>query len=353
MNRRNKAWYLGALLCVAPACSNDDADADDDKGKSAVDYQASAITQVQSYVSSELTKLVAASQALQKAAPAPDDDGWNEDDDAEAVAAMRKAWGQARDSYERVEGSIATLFPPLDVSTDERYDGFVETDPDDNLFDDEGVTGVHGIERILWAKSAPERVVAFEMSLENYKAAAFPATKQEADDFKNKLCARLVSDTMMMASGIKNNALDSTSAFWGMIGSMTEQSEKTTLAAQGEDESRYAQRTLADMRANLEGARAVFEAFKPWIVDTSDKSKPIDSGLNDMDEAYSAVEGDALPEVPKTFDPDDPSDDDLATPYGKLWKLLNEKTDANDPQALVSIMGDAANAMGIPGIADE
>jgi len=352
MNRRNKAWYLGAVLCAVPACSNDDAATDADTDAK-VDYQANAITKVQTYVSSELTKLTNAATALQKAAPEADDDGWNEDDDADAVAAMRAAWNQARDSYERVEGSIAVLFVPLDVSTDERYDGFIESDPDDNLFDDQGVTGVHGIERILWANSAPQRVIDFESDLPGYIKPAFPATKQEAADFKNKLCALLIKDTGSMRDGIKTNALDSQSAFWGMIGSMEEQSEKTTLAAQGEDESRYSQRTLADMRANLEGARAVFEAFKPWIEAKSDHVKAIDSGLNDMADAYAAVSGPALPEVPAKFDPDEPSSEHLATPYGKLWKLLVEKTDASDPQSLVSIMADAADAMGIPGISDE
>jgi iron uptake system component EfeO len=358
MNRRNQAWYFGALLFAVPACSNDDPDEDtvakantDDKTN--VDYQASSVAKVQTYVSSELTKLTTAAQALQKAAPEPDDDGWNEDDDADAVAAMRKAWSQARDAYERVEGSIAVLFVALDVSTDERYDGFIEKKPDDNLFDDKGVTGVHGVERILWANSAPQRVIDFESGLEGYTKAAFPATKQEAADFKNKLCALLVTDTGMMRDRIKTNALDSQSAFWGMIGSLGEQSEKTTLAAQGEDESRYAQHTLADMRANLEGARAVFEAFKPWIEDTSDHAKAIDSGLNEIKAAYSDITGPALPEVPAKFDPDEPSADDLATPYGKLWQLLNEKTDPNDAQSLVSIMADAADSMGIVGISEE
>src|SRR4051794_22937519 len=103
---------------------------------------------------------------------------------------MKVQWRLARQAYEHIEGAIAVLFPELDVSTDERYDGFVETAADAYLFDGEGATGIHAIERILWAGEIRPEVVTFEMGLPGYKAAAYPKTKQEADDFKNKLCQR-------------------------------------------------------------------------------------------------------------------------------------------------------------------
>jgi len=344
---RSKAalWFL-SVLAGASACSNE-SDGDD------ADYETQATLDVKNYVSGELAKLTAAAEAIQKAAPAPDDDGWNAESDAAAVENMRKAWKQARIAYERVEGSIAVLFPELDAATDERYDGFIEEAADDNLFDGEGVTGVHAIERILWSNTTPEHVVKFEAELPNYVAAAFPKTKEEAEDFKNGLCAQLVKDTKAMQDGIKATTIDSTSAFWGMIGSVQEQSEKTDLAASGQDESRYAQHTLADMRANLEGARAVFSAFRPWIEDSSDDAKRIQDELDALDAAYSEVDGDALPRVPADFNPDKPSEEALESPYGKLWKLLGEKTDETDPESLVSIMGNAATEMGIPGIVEE
>jgi iron uptake system component EfeO len=304
-------------------------------------------------VGAELAKLTSAAEAIQKAAPAADDDGWNAKSDASAVADMRKAWKEARTAYEHIEGSIAVLFNGLDVSTDERYDGFIESEPDQDLFDDEGVIGVHAIERILWSDSTPERVVKFEKALDGYKEAAFPETKADAEAFKSKLCARLVKDTKKMRDDFADLALDSTSAFRGMIGSVQEQSEKTTKAASGEDESRYAQNTLADMRANLDGARAVFSAFRPWIDEAGNDSASISKEFDAIDAAYKAVKGDALPEVPEHFNPDEPSADHLSSPYGKLWKLLGEKTDDTDPGSLVSIMGKAADKMGIPGLTDE
>jgi len=223
-----------------------------------------------------------------------------------------------------------------------------------NLFDDEGVTGVHGIERILWSDSQPERVIKFERSLEHYQPAAFPQTREQAGDFKNKLAAKLVTDAKAMRDQLAPIALETGTAFWGMIGSMQEQSEKTTLGASGEDESRYAQNTLADMRANLAGARAVYEAFKPWIESASSLSQPIEQGFSKLQKAYDEIEGPALPPVPEGFNPDKPSDADLASDYGKLWKLLQEETDPDSAESLVSIMGEAANAMQIDGItADE
>jgi iron uptake system component EfeO len=337
-----------ALLCACcitlSACSSDDGG----------DFESRATLDVKHYVNQQLEQLRVAAEAIEKAAPAADNDGWNAKDDSAALDAMRAAWGKARDAYERVEGSIAVLFDGLDVSTDARYDAFVEEAPDSDLFDDEGVVGMHAIERILWAQSHPARVVKFESTLPGYKAAAFPATRDEADAFKNKLCARLSRETRSMRDQFATVALEPGTAFGGMIGSMREQSEKTTKAASGEDESRYAQRTLDDMRANLEGARAVFKAFRPWIDSSSGAttSRDIDAEFKQVGDAYSAVAGPALPEVPAKFNPDKPTEAELQTPYGILWQLLNEKTDVESKDSLVSKMGAAADSMGIAGFGE-
>jgi iron uptake system component EfeO len=204
----------------------------------------------------------------------------------------------------------------------------------------------------LYSDVIPEKVVKFESALDGYVAAAFPSNKDEADEFKNELCQRLVDDVTMMrdsfADATSQKALGNDTAFRGMIGSMKEQSEKTELAASGEDESRYAQRTLDDMRANLDGAKAVFEAFKPWIEASTEKSKEIQDGFSEISDAYAAVKGPSLPNVPDDFNPSKPSDADLATPYGKLWKLLADETNLDDDSSLVSTMNAAADEMKIP-----
>lgn len=336
---------LSSSLIAVAACGGDDDTTGDETA-----YETQATLDVKKYVQGQLERLSTAAKALQSAAPAADDDGWNATDDGAAVEKMRDVWADARDTYERVEGSIAVLFGELDKSTDERYDGFLNDDgPDDNLFDGEGVTGVHAIERILWADAQSARVVAFEKTVPGYKAAAFPANADEAKDFKQGLCERLVKDVEQMQDEYATVALDSSAAFRGMIGSMAEQSEKTTLAASGEDESRYAEHTLADMRANLEGAAAVFKAFKPWVTssNSAETAKEIEAGLAEISDAYSAVDGAALPEVPQGFNPDKPTDADLETAYGKLWSLLTAQTDMNSDDSLVSKMTSAADKMGI------
>lgn len=312
-----------------------------------------ALDGVTAFIKSNMTDLADASLKLQAAAPAPAATGWNATTHASAVATMKAEWKRARVAYEHIEGAIAVLFPDFDYSTDQRYDAFLaDHGPDMNLFDDENVVGVHAIERILWSDQIPELVKTYEQSaVAGYKAAAFPATMQEADDFKNKLCARLVADVKTMREQFGNAVvLDPAAAFRGVIGSMGEQIEKADLSRTGADESRYAQYTLADMRTNVSAGKKTFQAFKPWL-----KSKKadaqiagIEAGFARVDAAYQMLEGDALPPVPATWSSLMPTAEDLETPFGKLWAALAAETDEEDPTSLVSEMNAAAEALGIP-----
>jgi iron uptake system component EfeO len=336
---------LAALALPLAACG----DSNDSGGGTPKDQ---AIAEVKQHHSTNLDALVSAAQAIQAAAPAPDADGWDASKDAQAVTAMRDAWRKARVAYERVEGAVATLFPELDVATDERYDGFLaDTGADANLFDGAGVTGVHAIERILWADGVRPEVVAFEKQLKGYQAAAFPTTMQQAADFKNGLAKQLVDDAIKMRDQFKPLALDVSAAFHGVIGSVEEQLEKVTLAATGEEESRYANETLADMRANIEGGVATHEAFRPWLLSTPDGSaldKKINDGFARLNAAYAARPGPKLPPVPATWSSVMPSSADLATDFGQLYATLARESDPDDADSLVSHMNAAAMAMGIP-----
>lgn len=305
-----------------------------------------AVKDTKAYVDSELLALKEAATALQDAAPSV---AWSADSDATAVADMRAAWTEARASYERIEGAIAVLFPDLDAATDERYDGFLAEVADTNLFDGEGVTGVHAIERILWADEHPAAVVAFESALTGYAAAAYPSTAEQALAFKQELCGRLVADLTTMSDDFAPLALDPAAAFGGVIGSLGEQVEKVSLGATGEDESRYAGNTLADMRSNGEGAKAIFDTFRPWLrsVDGEALEAEIDAGFERL-AAATELAGDALPTVPATWDPVSPSEADLATPYGKLWVAVDAEADAGSDTSLVHAMEEAAALMEIP-----
>lgn len=346
MNFKFTTTTLLAASLLA-ACGNDPVD---DGNGSGDDLQAKAVLDVKDYVNGELEALHAAAVALQNAAPAPDDNGWNPTDDAAAVAAMRTEWKKARISYERIEGAIAVLFEDLDRSTDERYDGFIAEGEDDFLFDGEGVTGVHGIERILWADQHPAHVVAFESALPGYVAAAFPANLEEARAFKEGLLQKLVDDTQTMIDSFGPKALAPAAAFRGVIGSLEEQLEKVTLASTGEDESRYAQHTMADMRANLEGGRTIYEQFQPWLVSVEGGealAAEVKAGFDRLDAHYDGIQGEAIPPVPADWT-DAPTAEQLETPYGQLFQLLETESDPQASGSLVHAMAAAADAMSIP-----
>ncbi|HKU43325.1 MAG TPA: EfeM/EfeO family lipoprotein [Polyangiales bacterium] len=348
-----KRNLVGTYLCLAAlsgagvACENEDDPVEE--------LEAEAVLDTKAYVGSELDALLKATQDIQAAAPAADDDGWNSKDDKAAVDKMRAAWNEARDAYEHIEGSIAIVFPEQDVSTDERYDGFIEGEGDDNLFDGDGVTGMHAIERILWAGEHPASVVAFEKELDGYKEAAFPKTRAEAEAFKTELAQKLIDDVKQMRDEFKPLRLGTPDAFRGMIDSMNEQLEKVTLATTAEDESRYAQRTLDDMRANLEGAEKVYGAFRQWVLADAgeDVDEEIQAGFEKIAKEYAANKGAAIPAPPDGFNPDEPSDAHLKTPYGKLYDLLTSETDIENEDSLISIMSRAADDMGIPALGED
>jgi iron uptake system component EfeO len=314
--------------------------------------EAQAQATVKTYITTEIGHLITASTNLRAAAPTPDADGWNDQADAAAVAAMRTQWKAARIAYEHVEGAIAVLFPELDVSTDERYDGFLDANgPDDNLFDGGNVTGIHAIERILWADQIPANVVAYESTLAGYTVAAFPSNLAEATAFRDGLATRLVSDVQTMQTRFAPLTLDTAAAFRGVIGSLGEQIEKIDLDAAGQEESRYSQHTLADMRANLDGGKATYAAFRAWVKTTANGAvldTDITAGFVRVDALYTGFPGDALPPVPAAFDPEAPTSAQLATPFGTIWSGLKVESDGTMPASLVSKMSTAADALGIP-----
>ncbi|MEQ1570939.1 MAG: imelysin family protein [Myxococcota bacterium] len=299
------------------------------------------ILEVKAVVEAELRGLEDAAVALRQAAPDAAWAGGAELDPSKA------AWRDARVAYERIEGAIAVLFPELDASTDERYDGFLaDLGPDDDLFDGERVTGVHAVERILWADAHPAAVVTFESALPGYTAAAFPATDDEAARYRDALLQRLVDDVGQMHEGFEPLALDAAAAYEGVVGSMAEQVEKVALAASGEDESRYAQHTVADMRANLDGGLRLYQAFSPWVADAEPEvDADVLEGFARVSAALDAVPGDAMPAVPATWDPDAPSAEDLATPYGELWAAVDRDSDPDADGSLVERMVAAAAAI--------
>jgi iron uptake system component EfeO len=302
---------------------------------------------VKHWVDGEVEALARAAEDLRDAAPAPDADGWSHARDPEAVDAMRAAWRRARVAYEHVEGAIAILFPETDVAIDARFERYAEQHLDARPFDGNGFVGMHAIERILWSDAIPPAALAFERPLTGYFVARTPESAPEATAFRDELCAHLVHEVRTMQEQLAPLALDDATAWRGIEGSVEEQSEKVLLGTTGQDESRYAAITLADMRANLEGARAVLDAFAPMIAahpDAASRRASIDAQLSALEHQYAAIGTDALPAAPADFDPDHPSD---ASPYGQLFGSLSHATLARERGTLAFELRAAGLAMGI------
>jgi iron uptake system component EfeO len=333
-----------ALLVSTVAGCGDNAAVVDDAAR-----EQQAVIAVKEHIQTHLDALADAVAALQKAAPAPDADGWNAIDDAAAVEAMRTQWKKARVAYESIEGALAVVFPELDFSLDARYDAFIEVAADDDLFDDTGVTGMHAVERILWSNAIPKPVSDFESALPHYVEARFPKTQAEAASFRDKLCARMVADVGSMREQWKTLALDAPAAWRGTTGSMTEQHEKVLKAATGEEESRYASFTLADMRSNVAAGKVTYAVFRDWLL-TKEGGEALDGSVSDgfaaLDTGYAAISGDSLPPVPEGWSSENPTAEQLATPFGKLFTIVQEQSDPERAGSLVNAMTSAGEKLG-------
>jgi iron uptake system component EfeO len=146
--------------------------------------------------------------------------------------------------------------------------------------------------------------------------------------------------------------MDTATAFRGVIESMSEQIDKVTLAATGQEESRYAQYTLDDMRANLEGGRTTYNAFSDWLKASNDGpalDASIQAGFDRVLALYNGCTStESLPPAPAGFDPAAPTPAQLDTPYGHIFAGLTMETDPSDPTSLVSSMNAAADVLRIP-----
>jgi iron uptake system component EfeO len=322
------------------------------------EQQALIVTSMHDSLLSEIQTLKAAATELHDAAPTPTGRGWDATMDAAAITAMKTAWYKARSAYERVEGALAPIFPDLDIAIDQRYDGFLVTlgtagDPDP--FDGMGATGMHSIERVLWADSIPPGVVRVESTLPGYKAAAFPATEAEAKDFKDKLVAQLITDVTTLETQWTPAKIDLPGAYTGLKDLMNEQREKVNKAGDNLEESRYSQRTMKDLRDNLDGTKTIYAMFEPWLVtkktadgDGSTLDGQIKTGFDAVSAAYAKVTGDAIPAPPSTWSAESPSAADLMTDFGKLYSQVRDATDPTKDGSVTFEMGKAGVLMGFP-----
>lgn len=328
---------LGALGALA-ACTD----------KTDADYRADVTASIHDSIVDDLDAMIVAGLNLQAAAP---NRAWNATKDADAILDMQEAWKRMRRPWEHIEGAIVALFPDVDDQFDGRYETMLGRG-DSNLFDATGVIGMHGIERILYATTIKPDVIAFESALDGYKEAAYPATDDEAISFKGLLVQRLIKDTTDLRRQWQPAAIDIGTAYQGLAGLMSEQKEKVNLAAQGKEESRYANITMFDLRSNLEGTQKAYSLFREWI--HSKAAGPnSDSTLRDKFIALEALykqttSDDAIPAAPTDWRGDEPTDANLATPFGTLWKHVHESVDPHRGGSVVYEMNQIATLLGLP-----
>jgi iron uptake system component EfeO len=346
----SSALFLGALGCSG---SSEPAAADPDAA-----FRQNVTSGMHDTIAAQISTFLTAAKDLKAAAPATTGRGWDATEDAASITAMAEAWMRVRDSYEKIEGAIAPLFPDIDFSVDARYDDFLAQlngMGDENPFDGAKVTGQHAIERILYVGTTPQAVVDFEKALPGYKPAAFPSTEKEAADFKNALSDKLVTDIVDLQDQWTPSKIDLSGAFTGLIALMNEQQEKINKAATQEEESRYSQRTLADLHANLAGTIDAYDLFKPWIVSKSEGvaiDAQIQRGFDELGAAYDMFPGDAIPQPPATWSSQNPTPADLETDFGKLYTAVYNAVDPSRTGSVVDQMNAAAKLLGFPGFTE-
>ncbi|HET7502435.1 MAG TPA: imelysin family protein [Kofleriaceae bacterium] len=332
---------LAVLITSLPACT----DRTDD------DYRADVVASIHDSIGADLDDLVASAYSLQAASPSR---AWNETSDKMAIASMRLAWKRTRIAYEHIEGAIVSLFPGIDATLDGRYDeSLAKLGPagDQDLFDARGVTGMHAIERILFAPEIRSEVVDFERALPGYKPAAYPATDDEAIEFKTVLVQLLIDKALSLRKQWRPAVIDIGTAYRGLVGLMHEAKEKVNLATKGEEESRYANITLFDLRNNLEGTQKAYSLFRDWVHSKAagaEYDSALQAKFEELGNLYSTVTSDALPAAPMDWSSDAPTPDNLATPFGTLWQSVHESVDPNSDGSVVFQMNHIATLLGFP-----
>lgn len=317
---------------------------------------ASIESEMKAQIASELEAWQSASRRLAEAAPLPEGRGWDAERDAVAIDEMKSAWHEARAAYELIEGAIAPTFPESDAATDARYDDFLARlgpQGDPNAFDDNGVIGMHALERILWAPSAPEQVVHFEKGLPGYRPARFPETAEEARAFKEQLATGLVREIEKLKAEFTPLRLDIAFAYQGLIDLAVEQTEKVDRASSGQEESRYAQSTMRDLRANYEGCLRAYRVFQPVVKETKggpELDRRVLLAFERLRRAYAEVPGDSIPRPPEGWSTVAPNPAHKDSAFGRLYSAVKSESDPAQAGSLVHELAAVARLLDLKGV---
>jgi len=320
-------------------------------GKSDAEFQTEIASQIHQSIGVDLGDMVRAAHDLQSAAPSH---AWDKVDPI-AISQMRDAWKRMRSAWENIEGAMSPMFPALNIALDARYEDLLlglGENGDQNPFDGRGVIGMHAVERILFAQSVRPEVIARESILPGYRPPVYPSTDDEAIAFKTELLQRLVEDATTMETDWRPNDIDVGAAYLGLVDLMREQQKKVNLAVTSEEESRYANITMLDMRNNITGTQRSYELFREWILSKAaaeSSDQQIVTRLDDLGKTYEAYrKGDSLPDVPEGWSSANPSPASLSTPFGILWQQIRESVDPASHGSVVFEMNQIAALLGFP-----
>jgi iron uptake system component EfeO len=333
-----------AVFVALAACSSEDTKTD-------ADYEREIVGSMHQLLLGQVRGLNQAARDIATTAPTPVGRGWGDSENV-AIEAMKDSWVRARIAWEPAEGALVPLFQDLDGALDARYEDLLKKlGPDDNLFDGTGVTGMHAVERVLFANVIPADVITQESTFPGYKPASWPATDDEARQFKEGLCARLVTDSQILVDTWEPRAINLRDVFQGLTSLMDEQQDKLRLAANHEEESRYAMRTLGDLRDNLAGTRAVYDLFVPWLLTKpfgTPMNRDVQQAFDRLQQIYGTVSGEAIPSPPPTWDSSLPSAPDQQSPFGILYAAVVQEVDGSRAGSAVDSMNQVARALGLP-----
>jgi iron uptake system component EfeO len=309
-----------------------------------------AVAAAKALIQSRFDAFAAATTALRAAAPAPDHDGWNAAADAGAVAAMRAAWLQARAAYTSVEVPASTLFPSIHARVDTDYDDLLAAGRDSVPFDGHGVIGLQAVERILWSDVIPPSTVEHDQALEGYEAPAFPADQAGATALESELLAQLEADAEALRDGWRAMTIDASTAYSTTTIALQEQFGQLEEAGKGEGKSRYAGRSLANLRDDLAATEAMYAVFRPWILAKSGGAHTdgeVAGAFARLHVVYDTSTGDDLPLPPAGWREADPGSEMLATPFGQLFTAARDEADPSVDGTLCFEMIEAAGLLGV------
>jgi iron uptake system component EfeO len=202
---------------------------------------AAAMSTVATYARGQAAELVAATKALQQAV------------DAGNVAQAKQAYAAARPYYERIEPLVA-LFPELDGKIDAREDDFPKK------ANDPAWTGFHPIEYALWKKG--------KIDARTKRNAALLVVNSK----------RL--EQLMQGAKVPPNVVIPGTA------ELVDEVEESKITG---EEERYSKLDLPTFLANLEGARAFYDALEGMV---EGKDSMLNEQINSaFDEAFDEVNG--------------------------------------------------------------